>query len=186
MKRLKSIWAFAILLVVALSFSSCDKDSDIAYTLDGTWSGQMRIGQRYYYDNQWWSTSEIDVTFYNSDYSSGSGYWRDYYSSTRYAVNRISWNVNNGNIYIQFLDSGEKAIISDYSLNDRSFQGKIRFYYSGTWSYGSSEYDFVLYKTSNSYNWGSYNYGYGWWDSYYAKPKQGSMTSDSDSVKVAK
>lgn len=186
MKKFKSIWAFVMMLMMALSFASCDKDSDIAYTLDGTWSGRMQISQRYYYDGGWLSTNEIEVYFDNTDLYSGTGYWHDYYSGSRYVVNRIKWYVNDGNIYISFLDSGEKAVIHNYSLNDRSFGGYISFSYSGSWSYPDEQYEFILYRTGTSYNWSNYNYGYDWWNSYAKSKKGDSIASETDSVQVKK
>lgn len=43
MKKISSILMIAVMAIISLSFTSCDKDSDIAYTLDGTWKGDMYI-----------------------------------------------------------------------------------------------------------------------------------------------
>ncbi len=178
MKRLKSIWAFAILLVVALSFSSCDKDSDIAYTLDGTWSGYMSLN--HYYDGNWYDDYNAKVCFNADTYSaSGDGYWQDIYSSTIRYTTRINWAVRDGKIYIDFIDNDESAVISEYSLDNDYFSGYIQ-YYSSYYSTGYSDRVRFRFSKIGSYNW-----------SYYlnanAKSKNSeAMTSDSDSVKVAK
>ena len=159
MKKFKSIWAFVMMLMMTLSFTSCDKDSDIAYTLDGTWSGYMQL--RHYYDGTWYDTYTAKVYFNTTGWSSGTGMWQDIYSTYLKPTQAIRWSVNNGNIYIDFQESGEKAIISRYSLDDEYFSGVIQFYSSYYPNGGvSTSYEFQFVKVG-SIDWSGYSYYYG-------------------------
>lgn len=158
MKKFKSIWAFVMMLMMTLSFTSCDKDSDIAYTLDGTWSGYMQL--RHYYDGTWYDTYNAKVYFNTTGWSSGTGMWQDIYSSYLRPTQAIRWSVNNGNIYIDFQESGEKAIISSYSLDDEYFSGVIQFYSSYYDGGVSTSYRFQFVKVG-SIDWSGYSYYYG-------------------------
>lgn len=167
MKKFKSIWAFVMMLMMTLSFTSCDKDSDIAYTLDGTWSGYMQL--RHYYDGTWYDTYNAKVYFNTTGWSSGTGMWQDIYSSYLRPTQAIRWSVNNGNIYIDFQESGEKAIISSYSLDDEYFSGVIQFYSSYYDGGVSTSYRFQFVKVG-SIDWSGYSYYYG------AKANNGTST----------
>ena len=167
MKKFKSIWAFVMMLMMTLSFTSCDKDSDIAYTLDGTWSGYMQL--RHYYDGTWYDTYNAKVYFNTTGWSSGTGMWQDIYSSYLRPTQAIRWSVNNGNIYIDFQESGEKAIISSYSLDDEYFSGVIQFYSSYYDGGVSTSYSFQFVKVG-SIDWSGYSYYYG------AKANNGTST----------
>lgn len=158
MKKFKSIWAFVMMLMMTLSFTSCDKDSDIAYTLDGTWSGYMQL--RHYYDGTWYDTYNAKVYFNTTGWSSGTGMWQDIYSTYLKPTQAIRWSVNNGNIYIDFQESGEKAIISSYSLDDEYFSGVIQFYSSYYDGGVSTSYRFQFVKVG-SIDWSGYSYYYG-------------------------
>lgn len=158
MKKFKSIWAFVMMLMMTLSFTSCDKDSDIAYTLDGTWSGYMQL--RHYYDGTWYDTYNAKVYFNTTGWSSGTGMWQDIYSTYLKPTQAIRWSVNNGNIYIDFQESGEKAIISSYSLDDEYFSGVIQFYSSYYDGGVSTSYGFQFVKVG-SIDWSGYSYYYG-------------------------
>ena len=49
MKNIYDYTRFMLMaLVTMVAFSSCDEDSDIAYDLDGAWSGTV-VGDYYYY-----------------------------------------------------------------------------------------------------------------------------------------
>lgn len=47
MKKFTTLLTMAFIALMSISFTSCDDDSDIAYTLDGTWKGNMFVE----YDN---------------------------------------------------------------------------------------------------------------------------------------
>jgi len=64
----------ALIALMSLSFTSCDEDSDIAYTLDGTWTGNMQVVYGGYE-----STRTVIRFIQNDGVYSGTGYWIDYY-----------------------------------------------------------------------------------------------------------
>ena len=68
-----------IIAIASLAFTSCE-DARIARTLEGTWKGNMYISSRY--DGRVYNSTYSEVTFLKDPgaYSSGSGYWVDYYS----------------------------------------------------------------------------------------------------------
>lgn len=43
MKKFTTLLTMAFIALMSISFTSCDDDSDIAYTLDGTWKGNMLV-----------------------------------------------------------------------------------------------------------------------------------------------
>lgn len=43
MKKFTTLLTMAFIALMSISFTSCDEDSDIAYTLDGTWRGNMYV-----------------------------------------------------------------------------------------------------------------------------------------------
>lgn len=113
----------AFIALMSISFTSCDDDSDIAYTLDGTWKGNMLVE----YGNYTYSVIRFDQ---NDGFYSGTGYWIDYFKGNywhgnNYIANRITWTVRNRNIYITLLDEGSDVVIYDYALGDRKFSGYV-------------------------------------------------------------
>ena len=46
MKKFTTLLTMAFIALMSISFTSCDDDSDIAYTLDGTWKGNMLVEKR--------------------------------------------------------------------------------------------------------------------------------------------
>nr|WP_296088049.1 hepatitis A virus cellular receptor 1 [uncultured Prevotella sp.] len=179
MKKFTSFLTVALMALMSLTFTSCDEDADIAYTLDGTWSGYMNTSVSY--NNRKYYSSTADITF-NAGYDSGDGYWLDTYSNAPwdYVANRITWQVRNGMIYIYFRDTREDAVIRNYHLDDRYFYGEIEFNSTNAWI----EFKFV--KTSSP-NWNRY-YWYGtnsWLDSWGGSYDYGwSKTSKETNVNV--
>ena len=180
MKKLSRFLALALVTLMSLALTSCDEDADIAYTLDGTWSGYMTTSVPY--DGRYYSSNTAEVTF-NSGYDSGDGYWLDEYSDAPwdYVANRISWKVRNGMIYIHFRDTQEDAVIRNYRLDDRYFSGQIEFNSTDAWI------DFKFVKTSSP-NWNRY-YWYGtddWYDSWgyygYSRKQEASRGTDAQAA----
>ena len=127
MKKLfYNILTMAIIATAAVSFSSCD-DERIAHTLEGTWRGNMYISC--YYGGRSYDATYTEITFLKDPYaySSGNGYWVDYYSDAPwdYVANHIDWKVDYGTIYVYFVEEGTSLRISDYHLNDDRFYGWI-------------------------------------------------------------
>ena len=143
--------------VMALAFTSCE-DAEIARTLEGTWEGNMYISTSY--NGRSYNATNTEITFLRDPYtySSGSGYWVDYYSDAPwdYVANNIDWKVDFGVIRVYFVEEGTSLEIRDYHLDDRRFYGTL---------YDNGRYvDFELYHVSrpanyySNYRWGSYDY----------------------------
>jgi hypothetical protein len=159
---MKKIFTMLTMAMMALAFTSCE-DEYIADTLEGTWTGNMYISSEW--DGRYYDATSTEVTFLRDPFTftSGSGYWVDYYSNAPwdYVANHIDWNVNNGVIRIYFREERTSIEIRDYRLNNHRFVGTI--YDNGNFV------DFELYNVSrpNSY-WDDYRWGYdSWYDDYY-------------------
>ena len=164
-------YAFAMMTTL-FTLTSCE-DERIANTLEGTWSGNMFISTRY--DGIVYDATYTEVTFLKNPYtySSGEGYWVDYYSDAPwdYVANHIEWTVDYGTIKVYFVEEGTSIRIRDYYLNDDRFFGTI--------NDNGTPVDFELYRISGR-NWNNYRWGY---DSWYA----GTRSADAaDSTKTEK
>lgn len=145
MKKLTTIFALALMAVMTVSlFVSCDEDDEIAYTLNGTWTGNLSA----YYQDRWGLVGDhyrTTITFYNDgtgeevDYDVRSPY-RDY------SYCPFFWTVNNGTITLRYQDSNWVPVyIYDYSLNSNYFSGYMddgtsrdiifRFFYDGSFNW---------------------------------------------------
>jgi hypothetical protein len=174
---MKKIFTMLTMAMMALAFTSCE-DEYIADTLEGTWTGNMYISSEW--DGRYYDATSTEVTFLRDPFTftSGSGYWVDYYSNAPwdYVANHIDWNVNNGVIRIYFREERTSIEIHDYRLNNHRFVGTI--YDNGNFV------DFELYNVSrpNSY-WDDYRWGYdSWYDDYYYWSR--TRSGDADSTKV--
>lgn len=153
MKKFTSFLTVALMALMSLTFTSCDEDSDIAYTLDGTWTGNMYVEYGGY--DATYTVIRFDQ---NDGFYSGTGYWIDYYDRNywdgrNYIANRIRWTVRNSNIYIDLIDEGNSVVIYDYTLNDRNFSGYVNA------ENGNRAY-FEMHSDSKGYNWRDYDWGY--------------------------
>lgn len=152
MKKFTTLLTMAFIALMSISFTSCDEDSDIAYTLDGTWRGNMYV--QYGNVDATYSVIRFDQ---NDGIYSGTGYWidyfdRNYWHGNNYIANRITWTVRNRNIYITLLDENSNVVIYDYALGDRKFSGYVEA------DNGNRAY-FEL--SRDSYNWrDDYDWGY--------------------------
>lgn len=163
MKKLYSIFGMVLLAAAAFSLTSCDDDANIAYTLEGTWRGDMHVQMPYDGYDYNATYSELCFTQDPYTYSSGTGYWVDFYSRAPwdYVANHTQWTVRNGTIYIYLVEEGTSLQIRDYGLSDGYFYGTIY--------YGDITVDFDLTHISSP-NWNDYRYGYSYWYDYYVKP----------------
>lgn len=185
MKKISTLMMMTLVAMLTLSFTSCDEDDDIAYTLEGTWEGNMYVSESY--NGRTYDATYSEICFLRDpySYSSGAGYWIDYYSGApwKYIANHITWTVRDGALYVHFYEENSDVVIYDYRLSDGFFDGAIY--------YGNTRVDFSLQHTSSP-NWGSY-YWYGddgWYDGwdYYGYAKQGTITTraSKDSVEQPK
>ena len=192
MKRFNSIITLALVAIVSTALTACngfygyyDENEDLSYSLEGTWEGNMGVYQD-------WSGRQIDATYtvinFQGDpysYSSGTGYWIDYYSDAPqdYVANHIQWYVRNGVITIYFIEDSDYYGFDVYvEIADYYLRGN-RFY--GTMYDGDKSIDFDLIRTSAP-NWYGYDYGYDYYDyGFYAKPnKQGTRATTPEQPKV--
>ena len=151
MKKIYALLPMIFAVLISATFTSCEDDDEIATTLEGTWQGNMRIKSSY--RGRTYYATRTEVTFLRDvyRYSSGDGYWVDYYSSAPwdYVANHISWNVSYGNIRIHFIEEDTEFVISDYHLNDDRFEGTL-------WD-DDQHVSFTLYHTSSP-NWDRYDH----------------------------
>ena len=152
---------------LSFTFTSCDDDKEIADTLWGTWEGDIHVTS--YWNNRYYDAS-YSYIYFNRDpytYSSGTGYWVDYYSNAPwdYIANHITWTVKYGDIKVYFEEDDYEVTIYDYTLSDRYFDGYI-------YTYDNKEVRFRLTKTSTP-NWGNYHYGWRYWGDYYYGKQNG-------------
>lgn len=153
-KKLKKFMPMLLFAAMVFTFTSCDDDEDISYTLNGTWQGNMYMQSSY--DGMTYAASYSEICFMVNMYSytSGDGYWVDFYSSAPwdYVANHIRWNVDNGTIHIHLVEENTWIDIYDYTLDDFFFTGRI--YLGGRYV------DFQLRHASSPhmeyYEWGDY------------------------------
>ncbi len=132
-------------------------------SLKGTWKGNLYISSNY--NGKTYDATYSEITFLRDPYiySSGSGYWVDYYSNAPwdYVANHIDWTVRNSVIYVHFIEDGDRLEIHDYRLNSNRFCGTI---YESDHSV-----DFDLFNVTHpSTYWDDYIWGYdSWYDDYY-------------------
>ena len=163
MKKLMSIFSMLLLALTATTLVSCDDDSDIATTLEGTWQGKMELITEYQGQSYQVISSEICFVQDPYSYSSGTGYWIDYYQRSPWrnnqVANHIQWTVSNGVINVYFVEERTSLEIRNYSLYDGYFRGTIY--------YGDQVANFRLRQVSSP-NWNSYtDWGYDYDDDYY-------------------
>ena len=163
MKKLKSIISMLLLALTATTLVSCDDDSDIAMTLEGTWQGKMKL--RTEYQDQYYQVISSEICFLQDpySYSSGTGYWIDYYQNSPWrnnqVANHIKWTVSNGVINVYFKEEGTSLEIRNYRLYRGLFEGTIY--------YDDQIVNFSLRQVSSP-NWNSYtDWGYDYDDDYY-------------------
>ena len=159
---MKKMFTMLMMAMMALTFTSCE-DEYIANTLEGTWKGNMYISSNW--NGRTYDATYSEITFLRDPYtySSGSGYWVDYYSNAPwdYVANHIDWTVRKSVIYVYFIEDGDRLEIHDYRLSSSRFYGTI---YESDHSV-----DFDLFNVSHPYTyWDNYRWGYdAWYDDYY-------------------
>lgn len=153
MKRFSTLLTMALMAVLSLTFTSCDEDAYIADTLEGTWKGNMYVSSQF--NGRTYDATYTELSFVTDPFrfSSGTGYWVDFYSGGPYdyVANHIRWTVSKGIIYVHFIEEGTDIQIMDYYLDNG--------YFSGTIYDGHNRVRFRMGHTSSP-NWDYYEYGY--------------------------
>lgn len=172
MKKISTLITMTFVALMALSLTSCDEDSGIAYTLEGTWRGNMYVSSAY--NGRTYNATCTELCFLRDPFrfSSGTGYWIDHYASDapwRYVANHTEWTVRNGVIRIYLVEEDSYVEIANYRLDDNYFDGSI--------FYGNTVVDFQMNHVSSP-NWNNYYYGYDHWIGYYAKPADATRSAN--------
>ncbi len=126
---IERIGLMMMVLLSALTLTSCDEDTEIAYDLDGIWQGT--INGNYYQDRYGYTESwDTEIRFYqDGDFSrGGSGEERDWDYRGKCYSSRFDWKVRNGRIYLYY-DDGYNIVIDRYDLYWRSNTQRFRGYF---------------------------------------------------------
>ena len=126
---IERIGLMMMVLLSALTLTSCDEDTETAYDLDGIWQGTINgnyYQDRYGYTERW----DTEIRFYqNGDFSrGGSGEERDWDYRGKCYSSRFDWKVRNGRIYLYY-DDGYNIVIDRYDLYWRSNTQRFRGYF---------------------------------------------------------
>lgn len=163
MKKILSL--LSVVIIALCTFTSCDEDMLVSHRLEGVWSGNMRT----YYENTGHTKdyTRTEISFdrdIQNEYTSGTGYWTDYYLGGDYTRYRIDWNVDKGHIYVKFRRTNTIIDIYDYKLDNNHFRGSFK---DGTHTYT----DFDLTKIRDYEDYGD--------DDYYNHAKNTRISIDS-------
>ena len=151
---MKKIYTYAMTVLMSAlmltTFTSCDKDTMLAWDLDGIWSGTV-VGD-YYYDRYGLvgDVYDTEICFYqDGDFSrGGDGYQIDRNRETgRYTRYSFEWRVSSQRIHIYY-DDGYEIIIRDYEIYDVGSTTRFRGYFDDAYD-GSTLASFDLVKVSS-------------------------------------
>ena len=126
---IERIGLMMMVLLSALTLTSCDEDTETAYDRGGIWHGT--INGNYYQDRYGYTESwDTEIRFYqNGDFSrGGSGEERDWDYRGKCYSSRFDWKVRNGRIYLYY-DDGYNIVIDRYDLYWRSNTQRFRGYF---------------------------------------------------------
>ena len=160
-----------MMMAAAFTFASCNEDDYIADTLWGVWQGDMHVWSEW--SGHYYESHDTEIAFDRSpyEYSSGNGYWVDFYSNAPwdYYASNISWTVDAGTITIYSYEEGVYYYIYDYFLSGNDFRGTIE----SDWG---DPMDFRLRKTFSP-DWIGSDWGWGYsddwyWDFNYSSPNR--------------
>lgn len=125
MKKILSL--LSVVIIALCTFTSCDEDMMLSYDLEGVWRGDMRTYYEHTGHTKEYTYTEISFDRdIENDYTSGSGYWTDYYGGGDFSRMRIYWEVKNKHIFITFRTSHKTIEIYDYKLNSNHFRGSFK------------------------------------------------------------
>ncbi|MBQ7420470.1 MAG: hypothetical protein IJV17_07030 [Prevotella sp.] len=126
-----TMMALTAVLTMTTVTSCMTEDEQLAWDLDGIWSGTV-IGD-YYYDRYGLvgDIYDTEICFYQEgDFSrGGTGYQIDRNRETRYYTRYyFDWVVRNGRIHIYY-DDGYEIVIRDYEIYDVGRTTRFRGYF---------------------------------------------------------
>ena len=125
---MKKIFSILSVVIIALcTFTSCDEDMMLSYDLEGVWRGDMRTYYEHTGHTKEYTYTEISFDRdIENEYTSGSGYWTDYYGGGEFSRMRIYWEVKNKHIFNTFRTSRTTIEIYNYKLNSNHFRGSFQ------------------------------------------------------------
>ena len=117
---MKKIFTYTMMMImVAMTMTSCDEDAMLAYDMEGVWQGTIQ--GNFYYDRYRSNDYDTEISFVREGSHGGTGYEIDYnYTTRRYFRNYFNWTVSNGRIIMEY-DDGATVIIHDYGRRCRHF-----------------------------------------------------------------
>jgi len=131
---MKKIFTYTMMMImVAMTMTSCDDDAMLAYDMEGVWQGTIQ--GNFYYDRYRSNDYDTEISFVREGSHGGTGYEIDYnYTTRRYYRNYFNWSVSNGRIIMDY-DDGSTVIIHDYETykvgGNMRFRGYFQDYHTG-------------------------------------------------------
>lgn len=150
---MKTICKYTLMVICTMmAMTSCDSDADLAYDLDGIWSGELASEfYDYRYGQHMTDRYDTEITFYqDGDFSrGGTGVEVDYNLNTgRASRDYFDWRVRNGRIYLYYND-GSSVVIRDYDIYTVGSTLRFRGYFDSA-DDGSTLAAFNLVKVTRS------------------------------------
>lgn len=123
----------ALLGIMTLMLTSCNRDERISWTLDGIWEGEVATE---YFSHRWQEVvvqyQSVDIEFYADSWGGrGRGIEYDYTGYDTYYACEFYYEVRNGRIYLDYDDGSRMMIDRDYYLTNRVFEGNFCDYRTG-------------------------------------------------------
>jgi hypothetical protein len=105
-----------LVLLSMATFTSCDKDVELAYRLDGVWQGEIASEFFHYRWGHQVEFYETEICFHQAGAfeAGGTGYELDL-SPHGYTRSYFHWTVRNGRIYLDYDDATNTVAIRDYN-----------------------------------------------------------------------
>ena len=173
MKKLYSQAATLLLALTALlTLNSCDKDTMLAYDLDGIWEGSVASKFFSYRYGQATEYTDVEICFSQSGAweAGGTGYEIDWYGRNSYK-SYFRWSVRNGRIYIDYDDTHYTVVVRDFDIG---YHGG-REYFNGYFDRYDTGEELAHFSLRKIVSGNSYRYA----DPYYAREKRDSVATDS-------
>lgn len=154
--KLANLW---LILLLCLTFTSCESDSYDAYCLTGSWQGsfvsnvscRLRINNQTVTEVLYPTESFVQFIPDHSGATSGIGYQVDFFDSRSpysWTSNTFEWYVDNGEITIRYSPKSpyqDYVKIRDFHLSTTEFNGVV-----------NNTKLFSMTKIDDGFEWGNY------------------------------
>lgn len=129
---MKKALSLCVALTVAVLFTSCEKEEEVARTMSGTWETSSQLFVRTYNGKALRTTKTVFYFEHEHDYSiSGYGFAVEYYDNselpmTYHHIRWETWTRKNGDVGIEvdYSETHDKFATTNYSLDDQNFSGQ--------------------------------------------------------------